>query len=190
MGLLEAQSRKKRRNRNLQAAVLGTVAVAGVLSMALVAPNALQALQHLGIIPRKREPEYLRRTRDALIRKGFLEYQGKSLRITSAGEAHLRRLTLHEEKRRAPRRWDKRWRVLIFDFPEQKKGLREKVRRTLVTVGFARLQDSVWLYPYDCEDLVALLKADFRIGKEMLYLIVEALEYDRPWRRHFGLPST
>lgn len=53
----------------------------------------------------------------------------------------------------------------------------------------ARLQDSVWIYPYDCEDLVALMKADLRIGADVLYMIVERLERDKYLRRHFGLPE-
>ena len=32
------------------------------------------------------------------------------------------------------------------------------------------------------------LKADFHVGKDVLYLIVDALEHDTPYRRHFGLP--
>ena len=53
---------------------------------------------------------------------------------------------------------------------------------------FVRLQDSVWIYPYDCEDIITLLKADFQIGKDMLYMIVEMLEYDKRLRNHFDLP--
>lgn len=53
--------------------------------------------------------------------------------------------------------------------------------------GFVRLQDSAWIYPYDCEDLIALAKANFRIGVNVLYMIVEKLEHDKYLREHFGL---
>ena len=53
--------------------------------------------------------------------------------------------------------------------------------------GFVRLQDSVWIYPYDCEDLIALAKANFRIGVDVLYMIVERLDCDKHLREHFGL---
>lgn len=79
--------------------------------------------------------------------------------------------------------------MLIFDIPEYRKGLREKIRRSLIAVGFERLQDSVWVYPYDCEDFIMLLKADFKVGKDMLYMVVDELEYDLPLRRRFGLRS-
>ena len=55
--------------------------------------------------------------------------------------------------------------------------------------GFIRLQDSVWVYPYDCEDLIALAKANFRIGFDVLYMIVERIERDTHLREHFALPA-
>jgi DNA-binding transcriptional regulator PaaX len=76
---------------------------------------------------------------------------------------------------------------LIFDIPEYRKSTRDRIRETLRIIGFVRLQDSVWAYPYDCEDLITLLKADFKIGKDMLYLVVEAMENDASLRRHFGI---
>ena len=53
--------------------------------------------------------------------------------------------------------------------------------------GLLRLQDSVWVYPYDCEDIVTLLKTDFGIGKHLLYLIVDELENDKNLREDFNL---
>ena len=78
--------------------------------------------------------------------------------------------------------------MLVFDIPEYRRSLREKIRLTLLNIGFVRLQDSVWIYPYDCEDLVNLLKVDFQVGKDLLYLIVDSIENDRNFRKSFGLP--
>ena len=61
------------------------------------------------------------------------------------------------------------------------------MRRMLVAMGFLPLQRSVWVYPYDCEDVIVLLKADLRIGKDMLYLIVDELENDKWLRKEFDL---
>ena len=86
--------------------------------------------------------------------------------------------------------WDGKWRVVIFDIPEERKSIRNQIRKALVSVGFMRLQDSVWVYPYDCEDFITLLKADFKIGKEVLYMIVEELEYDKPVKSYFGFDKS
>ncbi|MDO8603847.1 MAG: CRISPR-associated endonuclease Cas2 [bacterium] len=189
MGRLEKDSRKRTRIRNLQKIVLETVAVAGVLSVALVAPNALIVLKKLGLSPKPRQKEIFNLSRHRLVKHGLLEYSGRGfLKLTPKGETKLRQLELYDYKIKKPRRWDKKWRVLIFDVKEERRATREKLRRTLTAIGFTRLQDSVWVYPYDCEDLITLLKADFKIGRELLYMISDSIENDQWLRESFGLP--
>jgi DNA-binding transcriptional regulator PaaX len=158
-----------------------------MISVALIAPNVLGAMKRLGLLPSLREKEVIKTARARLVRQGLLTYEGRSLCLTPKGERALRFLELHEFKLKKPRRWDEKWRVLIFDIPEGRRATRDKIRHMLQEIGFMRLQDSVWVYPYDCEDLITLLKADFKIGKDLLYLIVDTLEYDKPLRHHFGL---
>ena len=101
----------------------------------------------------------------------------------------LNKIKLANHKVKIPRRWDKKWRILIFDIKETRRGLRNKVRSTLISIGFIGLQKSVWVYPYDCEDLINLIKSDFKVGKDILYMIVDRVENDKKIREHFGLSS-
>ena len=187
MGVLEQSSRKRTRNKNLQKIVLQTVAAAGFLSVALLAPNALQALRQVGLFPKHRQKEIFNSSRNRLVKAGLLAYEGKFIRLTAKGEAKLYQLEQHDYKLARPKRWDKKWRILIFDIPERRRALRARIRRTIVSVGFMRLQKSVWVYPYDCEDFVNLIKADFKIGKDLLYLIVDSIENDKFIKKYFQL---
>lgn len=128
-------------------------------------------------------------SRQRMIDRELLEYQNGFLRLTKKGQMLFREIERRDFKLTRPKRWDKKWRVLIFDIPEKRRGLRDKVRSTLRSIGFERLQDSVWVYPYDCEDLITLLKADFKIGKDLLYLIVDKIENDTVIRKFFGLQT-
>src|SRR3989338_163849 len=141
----------------------------------------------LGLLPAKRQRETILRSRDRLVRRGLLKYQDKNLYLTTKGERVLRILRLRDSALQKPKRWDKKWRVLIFDIPEKRKKLREQIRRTLASIGFMRLQDSVWLYPYDCEDFITLLKADLKTGNAILYMVVEKIENDGKIKEFFGL---
>lgn len=188
MGQMENSARKRARRRNLSRAILGVVQASGIIAVGLVAPNMPKALQKLGMLPTGgKDIGSINRARQRLIVQGYLERSSTGfLRLTKKGEMRLERLALTEPLER-PRRWDGRWRVLIFDIPERKKTVRERLRAMLFTSGFVRLQDSVWVFPHDCEDFVALLKTDLKIGKEMLYLIVDEMEGDSPVRRRFGI---
>ena len=186
MGKLEEESKKRSRRANIQKLVLASVAVVGGISVALVAPGVIGAMGKLGLIPSARQLEIIKRSRSRLVARGLLVYQGNVLRLTTRGEQVLRRLELHDFKLRKPKRWDRKWRVLIFDIPERRKGLRPKIRYTLKAIGFVRLQDSVWAYPYDCEDFISLVKADFKIGKDLLYIIADSIENDKNYKRYFN----
>lgn len=182
------ESARRTRRKNLKRYILGAVAIAGVITVAAVAPNVLGAMAKVGILPSRRQREYIALSRDRLIKQGLLiRNENGLLRLTRKGEAALRKLTLHEYAFKRPRRWDGKWRLLIFDIPEYRKSTRDAIRRTLISLGFARLQDSVWVYPYDCEDLIILLKADFKIGKDVLYIIADAIENDRTLKKYFEL---
>lgn len=187
MGNIEQESRRRARRGEIQKIILGVVAAAGVLSVALLAPNALKLFKVFGINT-SRKKETVLASRKRLIAHKLLEYTPDGfLKLTKQGKQRLRELKLHDYELKKPKRWDKKWRVLIFDIKEERKVMRNKVRRTLVAIGFVRLQDSVWVYPYDCEDLITLLKADFKVGKDILYLIVDSIENDLWLKKHFGV---
>ena len=180
--------RAKVRRSKINNAIVGTLATAGVLTVAVLAPNALKVLGQ-AFTPQRRQA--VERSFSRLIRHGYIAIEkdstGKRVRLTGKGEKYAALLGEGKLKPKIPKRWDGKWRLLIFDIPERRRKERDQIRATLVSLGFHRLQDSVWVYPYDCEDLVILLKADFRIGKNLLYVVADAVEYDLPLRAHFGL---
>lgn len=192
MGKIEETARKRRKRRNFQNAVLEVVATTGIVALSAL---ALPLLISVGMVAKQsgyRVRYNAKTTAGRLAQKGlvkFVEKNGrKHLEITEAG----RRVIAIEQARalssaRAKRRWDKRYRVVMFDIPQTRKSTRDRLRSLMRDFGFLRVQDSVWLSPYDCEELVALVKAELRLGKDVLYAIVEEIENDGWIKKHFGL---
>ncbi len=180
---------KKVKKAEIQKIVLETVKLAGLISVAAIAPNVLSAMKKLGLITHPRQIESIKRSRDKLINKGLLENKNGQLKITQYGKRYLFKcLFLGENKElNKKKKWDGKWRVLVFDIPETRRFDRDSIRYALVSIGFMRLQDSVWIYPYSCEDLISLIKADTETGDNVLYMIVEAVENDEPIKKYFGL---
>lgn len=192
MGMVEQGARRERRWGAFQKAMLAAVAIGGIVVVAATIPNAARLLKYFPGY--KKGARFNYKTKSALGRlseKGcvvFVEEGGKRYaRITEKGERILQ-MEAEKATMAKKRRWDSRWRVVIFDIPERRKSVRVRLRRFMQEYGFLRLQDSVWIYPYDCEDLIALAKANFRVGYDVLYMIVERLEGDVYLRKHFALP--
>ena len=187
MGRLEVSNKKKARRGEIQKLILNTVKVAGVLSIGLMAPNVISAMGKLGLIPNDRQSEIVYSSASKLAKKGLLKFNGKYYELTEEGAKKLRRLELSGYKLERPNKWDRKWRVIIFDIPEKKKRVREQIRNLFVSAGLIRLQDSVWVYPYECEDIIGLLKTDFGVGRDILYMIVDEIENDKRLREEFKL---
>jgi len=187
MGKLEEKNRKRVRKQKLQKVVLNTIKVAGVLSVGLLAPSVIGALSKTGLIPRTREREYIASSASKLTKRGLLVYKNDHYNLTTTGEKLLRRWELSDYKLHQPKKWDKKWRMIIFDIPEKKKKVRKQISLLFKQTGLYRLQDSVWVYPYDCEDIMGLLKTDFGVGKDLLYVIADEIENDRHLRQEFNL---
>ena len=83
--------------------------------------------------------------------------------------------------------WDKKWRVVAFDIPERYSELRDKIRYVLKRSGFVRLQQSVWVFPYECKELVGIIKESSGLSKYVLYGVLEYVEDETRLKKIFGL---
>lgn len=176
---LEAELKKELRMTKVRLAVLNSVKLAGILTLTLMAPNVLQILGKSHQSSRRSVLSVAAR----LEKKGLLIRDGYSYRLTKLGEKYINQTQLSPKNHR----WDKKWRIVIFDIPERRRTLRNALRLRLQELGFKMVQNSVWVFPYDCEELIALLKANYRLGKEVVYLIVDKFENDAHLRRAFKL---
>jgi CRISPR/Cas system-associated endoribonuclease Cas2 len=174
--------------------ILGVLGLAGVLSVAVMAPNAVQMLRLLEPKrwkiqnPRYRVNETLRR----LVKEGsiiLVQADGEPLtvKLTEKGKQRFKELQLQKTSSREL--WDGKWRVVLFDILEERRKMRRRLREQLVHIGFRKLQNSVWIYPYECEEILALLKVDLKFGRDVLYFVTDKMEGDEYLRRMFSLPK-
>ncbi len=160
--------------------------------MVVVAPNAFAVFAPY-LKKKKRSPrqQEFQRNLDALIRQGIIKKivnsKGKiSLELTKRGkwEFFLRH---HSLEKNEGKKWDGKWRVVIFDVPNDKTAIRDEMRRAMKLFGFVMIQKSVWAYPYSCDSFVVLLRKYLGIRDDVVYMIVETIENDLELKRKFKL---
>lgn len=96
----------------------------------------------------------------SLERRKFIERRSISkrdrvYRLSTVGRLHA--LGGRDPEERWNRKWDGRWRVILFDVPTSKNAQRERLRRYLRGRGFGYLQNSVWVTPDSVEEERAVL---------------------------------
>ena len=100
-----------------------------------------------------------------------LEVRGKKrYRATLKGKAKILRFFKKDKK------WDSKWRIVIFDIPERKRKMRNFFRGKLSWLGFKKLQESVWISPYNIADEIEGLIEYCHAEKYVHYLLVEEID--------------
>ncbi len=138
------------------------------------------------------EKKKIRDTFYYLKRRGMIRIEKRNKQIyislTKKGEKRAGKYQINSLSIKSPRKWDKKWRVVIFDIPENTRIKREAFRGKLKELNFYPLQKSVWAYPYSCQKEIKLLREFFNLSKENLkFLEVAKIEGDENLRRYFEL---
>lgn len=107
-----------------------------------------------------------------LERQGMLEFtpaeKGANRVVKLTCEGILRALGGMDPTERWDRSWDGRWRMALFDLPEEKRSLRNALRNELKAARFGCLQGSVWISP----DPVDQLRENYRNTNPAIRTIV------------------
>jgi len=77
---------------------------------------------------------------------------------------------------RKPKRWDRKWRVILFDIPEKQKGSRDALRAWIKRIGFLELQKSVFVFPYDCRDEFDFIVEFLGLRQYVRFLVAENID--------------
>lgn len=72
-----------------------------------------------------------------------------------------------------PEDWDGKWRMLMYTIPEEKRNIRDELRKELVWSGFGMLLNSCWISPNDLEDEVKLLVKKYNIESYVHFFVSE-----------------
>lgn len=113
-----------------------------------------QKISYLGIS--NRHPQSFYNATSKLMQIGEIEKIIKNglpvLRLTNKGKKKLNRdFPFYDLSKK---KWSSWWCLVIFDFPEEKRRLRDYLREKLLNLNFGQLQKSVYISPYDlAEDI-------------------------------------
>ena len=130
------------------------------------------------------------RTTHYLKSRGFIKKQSDTFRLTKKGEKEAFFAHLDAQKlmyRPKKRKWDGRWRMIIFDVPEKKRRYRDYLRQMLKTLGFKELQKSTWVTPYPIPDFLKELLWEEQMKHFTRFITIKEIDYDQDLKKIFKL---
>ena len=114
--------------------------------------------------------------------------EGRRITLTHKGKRLLNQKALEELRPPAMRVWDKKWRLVLFDIPEEFKKNRNSFAAGLKRMGFVQIQKSCFAFPFPCLDEVEVLSDFHEVRPFVTFLVAEALEGSKELTRRFKLP--
>lgn len=111
---------------------------------------------------------------------------GYLVKISDHGKKKLLKFNLDEMELKN-KKWDGKWRIIVYDIFTGKKEQANLFRRTLKRLKFFQLQKSVYITPFKCYDEIEYLRQVCEVDREVLILTVSGLENEKAYREYFGI---
>ncbi len=156
--------------------VIRLLAFGGITGTMLVAPNALQLLDKPlnSILKGLDERQKLRKISKI---KNYLKTQGlvrndyeHGLVLTKKAMKRLEKIEFNSIAIPVPAKWDKKWRMILFDIPETDRYAREKFVNKIKELGMQLLQQSVWIHPHPCKDEITKVALHYGVEEWLTYI--------------------
>ncbi|MEK7139901.1 MAG: hypothetical protein AAB805_01095 [Patescibacteria group bacterium] len=180
--------RKYTKNEVIKITLTVLLAV-GFITIALAAPNAVQLFKYFK--PKNaRERERIKKSLTRLEKQGLIKQRGAMdgyFVLTAEGKAKAMRYKIEETKIQKQKRWDRKWRLVMFDVPEEKKKARQAINFALKRIGCVHYQKSVFITPFPCEKEIDFIGETFNVREYIRIVIAESVEESGVFERKFGL---
>ncbi|MCL5407632.1 MAG: CRISPR-associated endonuclease Cas2 [Patescibacteria group bacterium] len=116
------------------------------------------------------------RLKRAGVVKKYIDEKGEFIEVTPKGQKWIKKYFVDQLEIKLPSKWDKKWRIVIFDIPDTKKNERDILREKLERIGFIKLQESVYVFPFECGLEIEALKEMYFIKPYVQYVLANRIE--------------
>ena len=110
-----------------------------------------------------------------------------TIAVSEAGKTVLDRAALMSLRPKAQKKWDKMWRLVMFDIPTHSKASRDKFAGTLKVLGFVRYQKSVFICPHPCEEELEALAEYLGVSDYVDIVLATKINREEEYRKEFKL---
>lgn len=110
-----------------------------------------------------------------------------TLTLSENGKQKALQFDIDKLEIKRPAKWDKKWRVVMFDIPEKSRKLRNSLRFHFQKIGLIELQKSVFIYAYPCHEEIEFIIELYNARKYVRFLLVENVDNELHLQKKFGL---
>ena len=91
---------------------------------------------------------------------------------------------------KVPVQWDGKWRIVLYDIPEDERESRDAFRDHLTQLGLRKLQHSAGISPFDCKNEIDFFIELLGLRKYARFIVADSIDDEIYWKRKFKLDKT
>lgn len=112
-----------------------------------------------------------------------------SVTLVLNDEGRKRALTckLDEMKIPQPKQWDRKWRIILFDIPEEQRKLRDALRKHFKVLGCYEFQKSVFVHPFECRNEIDFLIEFYHARRFVRFIVASEIDNELHLKSIFHL---
>ena len=165
---------KSNNTKDISLTILKGLALGSFIAAAMIFPGLALILKDSSPRYRHFEKNSFKKSLWYLKKKKYIQISRSRkrtiLKISAAGKKHLTEAGYSNLQIKRPVKWDAKWRVIVFDIPEQYKNNRDTLRRKLKSLDFYPLQKSMYVHPYECQQELDLILETLKLSPFVIYL--------------------
>ncbi|HVV39065.1 MAG TPA: CRISPR-associated endonuclease Cas2 [Candidatus Paceibacterota bacterium] len=119
--------------------------------------------------------------------RGYIKGGKGTYRLTTKGRHILNEENVWSLTIPTPPSWDKKWRIVLFDIPKDKRKRRDAFRLRIKELGLVLYQNSVWVYPYPLEETVRAIATFYHLSGCVSFITAEHISGEKKLRSYFNL---
>jgi DNA-binding transcriptional regulator PaaX len=178
--------------------ILSTLLTVGFITFAMrprrepadsAMPNAVQLFKYF----KPNDWKERARIKDSvarLERGGYVKKRGgtgEAFLLTEKGRERAMRYAIEQMRIASQKTWDKKWRLIMFDVPEEKMQERRAINFALKRLGCAQYQKSIFITPFPCEKEIDFVGECFGIRDHIRIVVAGEVEKSDALKKTFGV---
>lgn len=164
--------------------VIKLVGLGALVVASFAVPNLPIAIKQINDI---RGSKGLKKFFQNLERKNIINLGEERIVLTKKGKDLLKLISLEDINISPKKDWDGIWWLVSYDVPKKYNLARDLFRYYLKRIGFYQIQDSLWVFPYNCKEEIAIIARELEINNFVIIMETDHLPNQEDMIEHYNL---
>lgn len=122
-----------------------------------------------------------------LEKKDVIYLHGDRVKLSKRGRELLQKIQIQEIEIAKKDKWDGNWHLISYDIPDSFKKERDWFAGNLKRLDFERIQKSLWAYPFECKEEIAVMAQTLRVSPFVIVMTTSHLPQEEKLKNRFDL---